>query len=98
MPHTCPVCKASNDTGPNCRRCKADLGLLVALEATRDARLSEAIDCLKDDRARQALADATAADQIRRGPDTARVLALASILNGRFEEAWEAYQAAGQHD
>ena len=28
MPVPCPCCKAANDTGPGCRRCKADLSLL----------------------------------------------------------------------
>ena len=31
----CPVCKAENAQGPNCRRCKADLSLLFALEDRR---------------------------------------------------------------
>ena len=31
----CPVCRATNDQGPQCRRCKADLGLLFRLEAQR---------------------------------------------------------------
>jgi hypothetical protein len=36
----CPVCKADNDQGPACRRCKADLSLLWALEARREALLA----------------------------------------------------------
>ena len=28
----CPCCKANNDSGPACRRCKADLSLLFAFE------------------------------------------------------------------
>src|SRR5262249_17865113 len=31
----CPVCKAENAQGPACRRCKADLSLLFAVEARR---------------------------------------------------------------
>ena len=31
----CPVCRATNDQGAQCRRCKADLGLLFRLEAQR---------------------------------------------------------------
>lgn len=31
----CPVCRAENDRGPNCRRCRADLSLLFALEKQR---------------------------------------------------------------
>jgi predicted ATPase len=33
MSLACPCCKAANDVGPNCRRCKADLSLAFAFEA-----------------------------------------------------------------
>jgi hypothetical protein len=38
----CPVCKADNAQGPQCRRCKADLTVLFDLEAARRARLDAA--------------------------------------------------------
>ena len=38
----CPVCKAENAQGPACRRCKADLSLLFALEERRAWALAEA--------------------------------------------------------
>ena len=31
----CPVCKADNALDPACRRCKADLALLVQVETQR---------------------------------------------------------------
>ena len=31
----CPVCTAESDTGPSCRRCRADLSLLFRLEEER---------------------------------------------------------------
>ena len=31
----CPVCRARVEPGPQCRRCKADLSLLVSLEDQR---------------------------------------------------------------
>ena len=36
----CPACKADNAQGPACRRCKADLSPLWALEARREALLA----------------------------------------------------------
>ena len=39
----CPVCKADNSQGPQCRRCKADLSLLFALEEQRRRTLAEAL-------------------------------------------------------
>jgi len=38
----CPVCKADNSQGPACRRCKADLFLLRALEEKREKLLTAA--------------------------------------------------------
>ena len=38
----CPVCKAENADAPQCRRCKADLSLLVALEQRRAQALTSA--------------------------------------------------------
>ena len=35
MSVTCPCCRAATESGPACRRCKADLGLLFALEQQR---------------------------------------------------------------
>src|SRR5438552_3075018 len=42
LPLTCPVCRAANDQGPACRRCRADLSLLFVLDAQRQARLAAA--------------------------------------------------------
>ena len=35
----CPVCRAENDQGPQCRRCKADLALLFTLADQRRSAL-----------------------------------------------------------
>ena len=51
MPIPCPCCKASNDTGPSCRRCKADLSLLLAIEAERSELLEAARQTLGSTRA-----------------------------------------------
>lgn len=39
----CPVCKASVQQGPQCRRCKADLALLLEFRAQQQRR---AVECL----------------------------------------------------
>ena len=38
----CPVCKADNAQGLQCRRCKADLALLFQLEEQRARALEQA--------------------------------------------------------
>ena len=42
-PMKCPVCKAAVQLGTQCRRCKADLSLLLALRAQQRRH---AVDCL----------------------------------------------------
>ena len=42
----CPVCRAENDQGPQCRRCRADLGLLFGLEKRRRQALDAARRCV----------------------------------------------------
>lgn len=89
----CPVCKAENDQGPSCRRCKADLALLFALEGQRQRALGAALRCLAQGRWQQALAAAGRADSLRAGDDSRRLLALACLLRRDFAGAWQHHQA-----
>jgi len=91
MPVPCPCCKASNDAGPACRRCKADLALLFAADADAAALLAAA-------RAALAAGDYPAADDlagraaaVRRTPDALRTRAAARLLGGRFADALAVY-------
>ena len=88
----CPVCKAENAEGPQCRRCKADLSLLFELEQQRDALLVAAAESLRTGRFADALTDAGRAHQLRRGEDTGRLLALAALLCWDFAAAWRAFE------
>jgi hypothetical protein len=87
----CPVCKADNAAGPQCRRCKADLSLLWELERHRDAALQDARRRLWAGDWRGARERAEVADRLRGDEDSRRVLALASLLGGDFVTAWESY-------
>ena len=87
----CPVCKADNNAMPQCRRCKADLSLLVALEQRRDRMLGEARSLLGRGEYKAALAEATRADGLRRDEESQRLLALARLVNRDFAEAWNFY-------
>jgi hypothetical protein len=88
---TCPVCRARVESGPQCRRCKADLSLLFALEARRDAALAAARRSLAEGRAGDALALARGAEQLRRGADARRLIAAAHLLRRDFAAAWHWY-------
>jgi hypothetical protein len=83
----CPVCKAENTQGPTCRRCKADLSLLFRLETQHKRLLVEARRRLGVGDVDGAWTLATRADGLCRDDDSRRVLAVAALLAGNFEQA-----------
>ncbi|MFN4258351.1 MAG: hypothetical protein ACK4RK_03585 [Gemmataceae bacterium] len=90
----CPVCRAENDQGPNCRRCKADLSMLFALEERHHRLLAQAKAEAVRHRWTEALMLASEADDLRRDPEAQRLLALGYLLHRDFESAWRYYQLA----
>src|SRR5262249_40695080 len=76
----CPVCKAENTQGPQCRRCKADLALLFALEEQRQQALADALGSAGRGDWPSFLAAVTRADSLRRDDETRRLLAVARLL------------------
>jgi hypothetical protein len=90
----CPVCKAENSQGPACRRCKADLSLLFALEGRRGRTLAEARAALAEGRWPEAHARAELADHLRSDEESLRLLAVAALLDRDFHQAWRCYRAA----
>jgi hypothetical protein len=92
MPLRCPVCKAENTTPPVCRRCKADLSLVFALEDDRAATLAGARAALAAGRPAEAQALALRADDLRRDDESGRLVAVSSLLCGDHHEAWRRYR------
>src|SRR5437879_5200097 len=88
----CPVCKADNTQGPLCRRCKADLSLLFALEEQRRVVLDAARQAALRGEWRNVLAAAERADALRSDEESRRLLAVAHLLHGDFAEALQAAQ------
>lgn len=90
---TCPVCRATNDAAvTSCRRCKADLVLVVAVEARRAGLLSAAKSALATGDFDAALRHLTAAEAVRGGADIERLKAATHLLNRDFPAAWRTYQ------
>jgi hypothetical protein len=89
----CPVCKAENTTGPQCRRCKADLGLLWTLEDQRRRELAEARRCLVAGRWPEAVRHAARAYRLLNDEEAHRLLAAAHLLARDFAAAWGYYRA-----
>ncbi len=88
----CPVCKADNPQGPQCRRCKADLSLLFDLEEQRGQALTEARHRLHRGEWSEAARQAETADWLRGDEESKRLAALAHLLDGDFATAWRCYQ------
>lgn len=88
----CPVCKAENPQGPQCRRCKADLSLLFALEEQRGRMLTEARRSLQRGEWQAAVEHADTADWLRGDEDSRQLAAVAHLMSGDFSKAWQCYQ------
>src|SRR5437660_2616966 len=91
MPSRCPVCKAENATGPQCRRCRADLALLFALEEQRRRLLAAANQHAARGEGGPTLAAAQAATALRVDEDVRRLRALGHLLARDFAHAWQCY-------
>ena len=89
----CPVCKAENSQGPQCRRCKADLSLLFALEEQRGRMLAEARRCVRRGEWQAAVENAEMAHGMRRDEDSHQLVAVAHLLGRDFVAAWQSYQS-----
>ena len=90
----CPVCKADNAQGPNCRRCKADLSPLFALEDARRRTLDEARAHAAAGRWSSFLSAASEADRMRSDGQTRRLRAVGLLLTRDFAEAARAARGA----
>ncbi len=90
----CPCCRATNTTGPNCRRCKADLSLLLCLESDREAWLAYAKSELTGGRTASALEALAAAELLRPGRDLNQLRAVAHLLMLDFFSALGWHQRA----
>lgn len=94
MPLTCPVCRATNDTGPTCRRCRADLSLVSAVERQCAHALAAARHAAVSGQWDEAVVHAHRAWELRRGPDAERLLAVLNLRSGDFAAAWHHFGRA----
>src|SRR5262249_2963444 len=90
----CPVCRADNNEGPNCRRCRADLSLLFELEEARARLLQRAAQQATPGNWVGVACLAENAHSLRRDTDSARLAAIAWLMQARFDRAWELYPKA----
>ena len=83
----CPVCKARNDAGPQCRRCRADLSALFDLESCRGRLLAEAYLAIRSGRWDRASTTAQRASELRRDDESQRLVALCALMQRDFPTA-----------
>jgi hypothetical protein len=76
-----------NANGPTCRRCRADLSLVEAVESRRAFHLGAAATAIGAGRFDDALEELRAADELRHGPDIGRARACTFVLAGDFRSA-----------
>jgi hypothetical protein len=89
----CPVCRAENGDEASCRRCRADVSLLVQVELQRRRALKSAQTAAAVQNARATLEHARIAHQLRADAGTFRLLAVGSLLARDFPAALEWYRA-----
>jgi hypothetical protein len=81
----CPVCRAeNNDEDTICRRCKADLSLVVSVERARRDALTQAAHAAGQGDGQRTLQFAEAAHRLRADADSWRWLAVGGLLMRDF--------------
>lgn len=89
----CPVCKATVEQSPQCRRCRADLSMLFAVERQAGAKRDEALRLAAQGRDDEAVRMAQRAAELHRTEETGGLLAALHLRRRDFAAAWAAYQA-----
>ena len=90
MTLTCPCCRASNASAV-CRRCRADLSLLAALETRREYHVTLAKRFAAAGRPAEALGHVDQASRLRSAADLKSLRASLLLLSGDFAAAVRAY-------
>ena len=87
----CPVCRAENAADATCRRCRADLSLLVTLEQSRHHALAEAARAAATGDGPATLLHAETAHRLRADGESWRWLAVGGLLVRDFALALACY-------
>lgn len=87
----CPLCRADN-TEPTCRRCKADLSLLIAVEEARLYALTSAMNAAAVGDGPTTTHHAEAAQRWQADADSWRWRAVGSLLQRDFGRALACYR------
>jgi hypothetical protein len=83
----CPSCGASNKGEKTCRRCKLDLGPLMAVEENARIHIQQAFDAFERQDSSEMLFHARRAFSLKKSKTAARLLAVAAVLNKDYDLA-----------
>jgi len=89
----CPVCRAADNQAAQCRRCKADLGLLWQVQGARRRLLQDAATAAAQGRAAACRQLAEEAHRLAGDDESVRMLALAALLQRDFGRAFHYWRA-----
>ena len=95
MSIACPCCRAANEVGPMCRRCRTDMGLMFSVEARREFLMDESLRLARAGRLEPALRALDEVESLRAGDDATRTRAAVLVLGRDFQGAMACYSAAG---
>jgi hypothetical protein len=84
----CPVCRATNDQPPVCRRCKADLALLWSVAQQHDRHVAAARLALRRRDLALAAEHLHDAESLQTGPELHQLRAVLHLLRRDFTSAW----------
>jgi methylphosphotriester-DNA--protein-cysteine methyltransferase len=82
----CPCCKARNETSP-CRRCKADLDLLLKVDSQRQGCLARAWHAVREQRIAEAHKHLLQAEFLLPDQETRSLRAVLSLLLKDYAQA-----------
>lgn len=83
----CPVCRAAEQTGPQCRRCRADLSLLVGLETRRSELMARARHLVQQKDWHRAVDIVEEANSLRQDFESQQTLAVLAVLRHDYRRA-----------
>jgi len=86
-PFRCPTCQAKQDASPECRRCKCDLTLVVAMRESAQAMHEACLRRLRSGDYRAALDCALRRHAITPDATSRRLLGVVYLLQGRYQAA-----------
>jgi hypothetical protein len=83
----CPACRAEQEWAATCRRCKCDLGLLLAAAETSRRCRRRCLDALRAGRRREAYRLARHGHWLSPDADSEGLLAVCALLRGDWTNA-----------